>query len=111
FHGLRTAQQALVRRHAALVMQGVPHEQMMAGEQPDLLDDARRRIAGVLDPSVLLSPDGRIRVQVGSVSETTRNLLREGLRGEHIFIIPQRLFEGRTNSADIEFLVYLTFFA
>ena len=111
FHGLVTAQQALVRRHAALAAQGVPHEQMAAGDQADLLDDARRRIAGVLDPSVLLSPDGRIRVQVGSVSETTRNLLREGLRGEHLFIIPHRLFEGRTNYADIEFLVYLNFFA
>src|SRR5262245_7841069 len=109
FRSLDPAQQGLVRRHAALAARGLPTG--WEHEQAALFDEARRRIASALDPSVLLSPDGSIRVQVGSVSETTRNLLREGLRGEHVFIVPHQLFEGRTNYADIEFLIYLNFFA
>ena len=63
-----------------------------------------------LDPSVAFSPDGEVRVQLGSISQTTKNLLREGLGGETLFILPQNLFENKTNFADIEFLVYLNFF-
>jgi len=58
----------------------------------------------------LFSRTGEIRVQLGSLSQTTRNLLREGLRGEYVFILPRTLFEGRTNYCDIEFLIYLNFF-
>jgi CRP-like cAMP-binding protein len=71
---------------------------------------ARRKVLA-LDPSVLFGPDGEVRVQVGSVSQTTRNILREGLAGAHVFVLPHTLFEGGTNFADVEFLVYLNFFA
>jgi CRP-like cAMP-binding protein len=60
---------------------------------------------------VLFSTDGAVRVQLGSLSQTTRNLLREGIQGEQVFILPADLFAGRTNYGDIEFLVYLNFFA
>jgi hypothetical protein len=50
------------------------------------------------------------RVQLGSLSRTTKDILREGLQGDHLFILPASLFEGKTNYADIEFLVYLNFF-
>jgi CRP-like cAMP-binding protein len=63
-----------------------------------------------LDPTVLFSPDGVTRVQLGSLSRTTKDILREGLQGDHLFILPASLFEGKTNYADIEFLVYLNFF-
>jgi len=64
----------------------------------------------LLDPTVLFSPDGASRVQLGSLSRTTKDILREGLQGDYLFILPASLFEGRTNYADIEFLVYLNFF-
>ena len=64
----------------------------------------------ILDPSVLFSPDGGLRVELGSLSQTTKNLLREGITGEYLFILPKHLFESRTNYADVEFLVYLNFF-
>jgi CRP-like cAMP-binding protein len=44
------------------------------------------------------------------MSRTTKDILREGLQGDHLFILPASLFEGKTNYADIEFLVYLNFF-
>jgi hypothetical protein len=71
---------------------------------------AARRAIQLVDPSVLVSPDGRVWVQLGSLSDTTRNLLREGVHGEHVFILPLALFEGRTNYSDVEILVYLNFF-
>ena len=40
----------------------------------------------------------------------SKDILREGLQGDHLFILPASLFEGKTNYADIEFLVYLNFF-
>src|SRR5262249_32678480 len=54
---------------------------------------------------------GRLRVQLGSLSQTTRNLLREGLEGDQLFILPANLFEAGTNQGDVEFLIYLNFFA
>jgi len=119
FASLDEAGKALVRRYAALASKGMPHEQIMstlgvvegrAGEASEILAAARRQIQGVADPSILLAPDSSIRVQLGSLSETTRNLLREGLQGEHLFVLPTVVFEGRTNYADVEFVVYLNFF-
>ena len=66
---------------------------------------AAHRTVRSLDPTVLFSPDGGTRVQLGSLSRTTKDILREGLQGDHLFIVPASLFEGKTNYADIEFLV------
>jgi CRP-like cAMP-binding protein len=63
-----------------------------------------------LDPAVLFSPDGQTRVQLGSLSQTTKDILREGLQGNQVFILPATLYEGKTNYGDVEFLVYLNFF-
>jgi CRP-like cAMP-binding protein len=115
FRHFGEAPRALVRRHATLVLGGLPHEATVAllgdgfpGFAPALV--AARRQVQVLDPSVLWSPDGGIRVQFGSPGQTTRNLLREGVEGEHLFVLPPSLVDGRTNYGDVEFLVYLNFF-
>jgi CRP-like cAMP-binding protein len=116
FSYLGEVQKDLVRRQAALAVAGLPHAaqvRALRAAMPNydaVLAGARRQVQ-VLDPSVLFSPDGEIRVQLGSLSQTTRNLLREGLQGEHVFILPGNLFEGKTNYGDIEFLIYLNFFA
>jgi CRP-like cAMP-binding protein len=111
-------QKELIRRYAALAVSGKRHEEIVealgggpegARHSAQLLAGARRQVQ-IVDPSILFSPDGEIRVQLGSLSQTTRNLLREGLQGEHVFVLPSTLFEGRTNYGDIEFLVYLNFF-
>lgn len=111
-------QQDLVRRYVALASQGDRHERIIqdlsggpegARELGELMAEARRAVQ-LVDPSVLVSPDGHVRVQLGSLSDTTRNLLREGIEGEQLFILPSTLFEERTNYSDIEFLVYLNFF-
>src|SRR5262245_48507796 len=118
FHELPQEQQALIRRYAALTIHGSNHSQILATLNQDtapnghaliVLRDARRRVQ-ILDPSVLFSPDGGLRVELGSLSQTTKNLLREGITGEYLFILPKHLFESRTNYADVEFLVYLNFF-
>jgi CRP-like cAMP-binding protein len=110
--------QDLVRRYVALSATITSHAQIVdvlktgpdgARGLAQLLADARRRLQ-VLNPSVLLSRSGGVRVQLGSLSQTARNLLREGIRGEYVFILPPQLFEGKTNFGDIEFLVYLNFF-
>ena len=107
----------LVRRYAALAIRGEPHEAIVAAlrtgvGEPGLTKglSAMRRSVRLLDPTVLFSPDGATRVQLGSLSRTTKDILREGLQGDYLFILPASLFEGRTNYADIEFLVYLNFF-
>ena len=109
---------SLVRRYAALGAKGESHEGIVellraepdgARRYAELLIEAHRHIE-MLDPSLLFGPEGEIRVQLGSVSQTARSLLREELRGELVFILPQSLFESRTNYGDIEFLVYLNFF-
>jgi CRP-like cAMP-binding protein len=116
FDQLAEGQQDLVRRYAPLALAGRPHEGIVAElcqvveGFADVLARARRQVQG-LDPSVLFGPEGDIRVQLGSLSETTRNLLREGLHGEQVFILPRNLFESGTNYGDVEFLVYLNFFA
>ena len=115
---LTQEQQALIRRYAALTMHGRNHNRILAtaqsghaqnGHALTVLRDARRRVQ-ILDPSVLFSPDGGLRVELGSLSQTTKNLLREGITGEYLFILPKHLFESKTNYADVEFLVYLNFF-
>ena len=118
FYALTREQQELIRRYAALILRGRSHDKILAtltqdtaqnGHALTLLRDARRRVQ-ILDPSVLFSPDGGLRVELGSLSQTTKNLLREGITGEYLFILPKHLFESRTNYADVEFLVYLNFF-
>lgn len=118
FRQLPQTQKDVIRHYAALAARGKTHEQILtalrrreggADRTRKLLQDARRRMQS-LDRSVLFSHDGEIRVQVGSLSQTTKNLLREGLRGEYLFILPRHLFEAKTNYADIEFIVYLNFF-
>src|SRR6266536_4745759 len=107
----------LVRRYAALAIRGEPHEAIVAALRTGVGEAgltkglrAMRRSVRLLDPTVLFSPDGATRVQLGSLSRTTKDILREGLQGDHLFILPASLFEGKTNYADIEFLVYLNFF-
>jgi hypothetical protein len=118
FHALTQEQQTLIRRYAALTMRGRSHDRILAmlkqgtarnSHTLTMLRDARRRVQ-ILDPSVLFSPDGGLRVELGSLSQTTKNLLREGITGEYLFILPKHLFESKTNYADVEFLVYLNFF-
>jgi CRP-like cAMP-binding protein len=104
----------LVRRYAALAARGAPHAAIVGAlrADPGFVEtlSAACRTVQVLDPAVLFSPDGATRVQVGSLSQTTKDILREGLRGDQVFILPANLFEGKTNYGDVEFLVYLNFF-
>ena len=118
FRQLTHAQQEVIRKYAALAVQGKSHNSILtllsradaeAGHSRELIREARRRMQ-VLDHSILFSHNGDIRVQVGSISQTTKNLLREGIKGEYLFILPKHLFEDKTNYADIEFVVYLNFF-
>src|SRR5262249_3626452 len=110
FQEFTAAQQALVRHYATLARRGKSHDSIVAtisrdaahhGDAAGLLQEARRRVQS-LDPSVLFSPDGGLRIELGSLSQTTRNLLREGLTGEYLFILPGHLFESKTNYADVE---------
>ena len=119
FQELPAAQQDLVRHYAAWAIRGRSHDRIIAtlsrdaarhGHSLALFQEARRRVQ-ILDPSVLFSPDGGLRIELGSLSQTTKNLLREGITGEYLFILPTHLFERKTNYADVEFLVYLNFFA
>ena len=118
FHQLTLEQQAAIRQYAALAMRGMRHDRILttlsrnAGEGDryrETMLAARRRVQS-LSPSILFSHDGTIRVQVGSISQTTKNIIREGIHGEYLFILPRHLFEGKTNYADVEFIVYLNFF-
>lgn len=118
FQEFTAAQQSLVRHYAALTMRGRSHDRIIAalgrdaarqGHSLTLLQEARRRVQ-ILDPAVFFSPDGGLRIELGSLSQTTRNLLREGITGEYLFILPRHLFESRTNYGDVEFLIYLNFF-
>lgn len=118
FSHLTNLQQELIRKYAALAARGHGHDRIVtvlsrrdgeAGCYAEIMNEARRRMQ-FLDPSVLFSTDGHIRVQVGSISQTTKNILREGIKGDYLFILPKNLFEGKTNYADIEFIVYLNFF-
>ena len=104
----------LVRRYAALVTRGETHERIIARLRADAAFlqtlHATRRSVQVLDPAVLFSPDAATRVQLGSLSQTTKDILREGLQGTQVFILPSTLYAGKTNYGDVEFLVYLNFF-
>jgi CRP-like cAMP-binding protein len=118
FDSFAEPEKELVRRYAALAIRGEPHEAIVAALRDGNVGEAGfrqaliavRRAVRSLDPTVLFSPDGATRVQLGSLSRTTKDILREGLQGDHLFILPASLFEGKTNYADIEFLVYLNFF-
>src|SRR5262245_42441372 len=118
FDSFADPEKELVRRYAALALRGEPHEAIVAALRAGNVGEAGfrqaliavRRAVRSLDPTVLFSPDGATRVQLGSMSRTTKDILREGLQGDHLFILPASLFEGKTNYADIEFLVYLNFF-
>ena len=118
FDSFTEPEKELVRRYAALAVRGEPHEAIVAALRDGNVGEdgftqaliAVRRAVRSLDPTVLFSPDGATRVQLGSLSRTTKDILREGLQGDHLFILPASLFEGKTNYADIEFLVYLNFF-
>jgi CRP-like cAMP-binding protein len=118
FDSFAEPEKELVRRYAALAVRGERHEAIVAALRAGTVGEAGltqalsavRRTVRSLDPTVLFSPDGATRVQLGSPSRTTKDILREGLQGDHLFILPASLFEGRTNYADIEFLVYLNFF-
>ena len=117
FRALTPPQQELIRTYAALAARGIPHERVLtllghdqeADHSTRTISEARKRMQS-LDPSVLFSDDGEIRVQVGSISQTTKNILREGITGHSLFLLPKNLFVGKTNYADIEFVVYLNFF-
>jgi CRP-like cAMP-binding protein len=118
FDSFAEPEKELVRRYAALAIRGEPHEAIVAALRAGNVGEAGfrqaliavRRAVRSLDPTVLFSPDSATRVQLGSLSRTTKDILREGLQGDHLFILPASLFEGKTNYADIEFLVYLNFF-
>jgi CRP-like cAMP-binding protein len=118
FDSFAEPEKELVRRYAALAVRGEQHEAIVAALRAGNAGEAgftqalraARRTVRSLDPTVLFSPDGATRVQLGSLSRTTKDILREGLQGDHLFIVPASLFEGKTNYADIEFLVYLNFF-
>jgi CRP-like cAMP-binding protein len=115
FGHLDTAERDLVRRYAAMALAGEAHEAIISRLERQhevltaVLARARRQVQ-ILDPSVLWSADGRIRVQFGSPAQTTRNLLREGMDGEHVFVLPAAFVDERTNYGDVEFVVYLNFF-
>ena len=115
FGHLGTAERDLVRRYAAMALAGEAHEPIISQLERQhetfaaVLARARRQVQ-ILDPSVLWSVDGRIRVQFGSPAQTTRNLLREGVDGEHVFVLPATFVDERTNYCDVEFVVYLNFF-
>ncbi|MEE8291171.1 MAG: hypothetical protein V3R80_06795, partial [Candidatus Tectomicrobia bacterium] len=107
FRQLTSPQQELVRKYAALAAQGTQHDRIVTmlsradavdGRYRKTILEARRRIQ-ILDQSILFSRDSEIRVQVGSLSQTTKNILREGLTGHYLFILPQHLFDGKTNYA------------
>ena len=118
FDSFTEPEKEMVRRYAALAVRGQPHEAIVVALRSGCVGKAGftqalvavRRAVRSLDPTVLFSPDGVTRVQLGSMSRTTKDILREGLQGDHLFILPASLFEGKTNYADIEFLVYLNFF-
>jgi CRP-like cAMP-binding protein len=118
FRQLSHVQKDLIRKYAALAARGMQHDRIVSmlrrddakpGQYEEIMHEARRRLQS-LDQSVLFSHDGEIRIQLGSLSQTTKNILREGIKGEYLFILPKHLFEGRTNYADVEFMVYLNFF-
>jgi CRP-like cAMP-binding protein len=115
FGHLGEAERDLVHRYAAMVLAGHAHSAIIGRLEREIdafaavLARARRHVQ-ILDPSVLWSADGLVRVQFGSPAQTTRNLLREGVDGEHVFVLPAAFVEDRTNYGDLEFIVYLNFF-
>ena len=95
FVHLGRAERDLVRRYVTMVLAGHPHEWIMGQLEREMrglaavLARARQQIQ-ILDPSVLWSADGSIRVQFGSPAQTTRNILREGVGDQHLFVLPSR---------------------
>ena len=96
FDSFAEPEKELVRRYAARAVRGEPHEAIVAALRAGNAGEARftqalraaRRTVRSLDPTVLFSPDGATRVQLGSLSRTTKDILREGLQGDHLFIVP-----------------------
>jgi CRP-like cAMP-binding protein len=115
FGQLSEAERHLVRRYAALALEGHTHGATIGRLEREIEDltavlaQARRHVQ-ILDPSVLWSADGLVRVQFGSPAQTTRNLLREGVEGEHLFVLPATFVADHRNYGDVEFVVYLNFF-
>src|SRR5262245_28857211 len=115
FTHLAEGERQLVQRYAAMALAGMRHETVVEQLEREIesfatvLAAARRQVQ-VLDPSVLWSADGVVRLQFGSPAQTTRNLLREGVDGDHVFVLPAAFVEDRTNYGDVEFVVYLNFF-
>src|SRR5216683_385023 len=91
FDSFAEPEKELVRRYAALAVRGEPHEAIVAALRAGNVGEAGftqalvavRRAVRSLDPTVLFSPDGATRVQLGSLSRTTKDILREGLQGDH----------------------------
>src|SRR5262249_39439791 len=74
----------LVRRYAALAIRGEPHEAIVAAlrigvGEAGLTEGLRAmsRSVRLLDPTVLFSPDGATRVQLASLSRTTKDIPRD----------------------------------
>jgi CRP-like cAMP-binding protein len=114
FDRLGDPERDLIRRYASLAARGEPHERAIQALRADpgfaqTLNSARRTVQS-LDPVILFSPDGTTRVQLGSLSRTTKDILREGLNGTQIVVLPFNLYEDNRNYGDVEFLVYLNFF-
>jgi CRP-like cAMP-binding protein len=114
FDRLGDPEKGLIRRYASRAARGEPHDRIIEALRADpsfgqTLHSARRSVQS-LDPVILFSPDGATRVQLGSLSRTTKDILREGLQGTQIVVLPSSLYEDNRNYADVEFLVYLNFF-
>src|SRR5215510_7521938 len=81
FHQLMPPQQELIRTYAALAARGIPHGGILTrlghDEEADrykrAITEVRKRMQS-LDRAVLYSPDGEIRVQFVSDTQTTENI-------------------------------------
>ena len=87
FDSFTEPEKELVRRYAALAIRGKPHEAIVAALRTGVGEagftkelSAVRRTVRLLDPTVLFSPDGATRVQLGSLSRTTRTFCAKDCR-------------------------------
>ena len=90
-------------RYMAMVLAGDPHELIVDRLERESsirggVGTARHRFRSWTPPSCG-SADGSIRVQFGSPAQTTRNLLREGVDDDHVFVLPRgSSMAGRTTA-------------